>query len=78
MNSLKVRITKQNPKTDKGRNFPMCVSALVNFGSEHKLDIQRMEGTFGTGINQGHAIFNLAANHKPKDQLEFYKSLLDF
>jgi hypothetical protein len=64
-----------NPEIDKGRNFPMCVSALVDLGSEQKLDVQLVVGTFGSGLKPGPASFNLAAIHTPKGPITFYKSL---
>jgi hypothetical protein len=64
-----------NPEIDKGRNFPMCVSALVDLPSGRKLDVQLVVGTFKSGVKTEPASFNLAAIVTPNGQINFVKSL---
>lgn len=64
-----------NPEIDKGRNFPMCVSALVDLGADQRLDVQLVVGTFQTGAGTGPAGFHHAAVFKPNGPIKFYKSL---
>ena len=64
-----------NPEVDKGRNFPMCVSALVDLAANRKLDVQLVVGTFKSDITTGPASFHHAAIVTPSGQIEFVKSL---
>jgi hypothetical protein len=64
-----------NPEIDKGRNFPMCVSALVELPGKRKLDLQLLVGTFKTGVKTGPASFHHAAIVAPNGQISFIKSL---
>ena len=42
-----------DPEADKGRDFPMCVSALVDLTTNRKLDVQLVVGTFKSGVKTG-------------------------
>ena len=64
-----------NPAVDKGRNFPMCVSTLVDLPAKRKLEVSLVVGTFKSGIKTGPASFNLAAIVAPNAQINFIKSL---
>ena len=64
-----------NPEVDKDRDFPMCVSAVIDLGNKHKLDVMLVVGTFKTGIHDGPASFFLAAIHSQNGKLDFLKSL---
>jgi len=44
-----------DPAVDRGRNFPMCVSALVNLTGKRRLDVQLVVGSFKGGIRAGPA-----------------------
>jgi hypothetical protein len=46
-----------NPAVDSGRNFPMCVAALVNLAGERKLNVLLNVGTFKGGVKAGPASF---------------------
>jgi hypothetical protein len=64
-----------NPEVDKGRDFPMCVSAVVDLTGKRKLDVQLVVGTFKSGIKTGPASFHHAAILAPGGQIDFVKSL---
>jgi hypothetical protein len=64
-----------NPEVDKGSDFPMCVSALIDLGGKQRLDVMLVVGTFKTGVQTGPASFCLAAIHSPSGPLNFLKSL---
>jgi hypothetical protein len=64
-----------NPEIDKGRNFPMCVSAVVDLAGKRKLDVQLVVGTFKSGVKTGPASFHHAAILVPNGQTNFVKSL---
>ena len=64
-----------NPEIDRGRNFPMCVSALVDLAINEKLDVQLVVGTFKSGVDTGPASFHHAAVFTPSGKIEFVKSL---
>ncbi len=64
-----------NPEIDKGRDFPMCVSALVDLAGNRKLDVQLAVGTFKSGVRTGPASFHHAAVLAPNSQIDFVKSL---
>jgi hypothetical protein len=64
-----------NPEVDKGRDFPMCVSALVDLAANRNLDVQLVVGTFKSGVTTGPASFHHAAIVAPSGQIEFVKSL---
>jgi len=64
-----------NPAADKARDFPMCVSALVDLTANRKLDVQLVVGTFKSGVAAGPASFHHAAVVTSSGQIEFIKSL---
>jgi hypothetical protein len=64
-----------NPEADKGRDFPMCVSAVVDLGGKQRLDVMLVVGTFKTGVHPGPAGFCLTAIQSPNGQTKFLKAL---
>jgi hypothetical protein len=64
-----------NPEFDKGRNFPMCVSASIDLAVNRKLDVALVVGTFKSGVSTGPASFHHAAIVTPSGQIESVKSL---
>lgn len=64
-----------NPEVDKGRNFPMCVSAVVELAGRGKLDVMLAVGTFRSGVTAGPASLWLVAITSPGGQTTFVKSL---
>jgi hypothetical protein len=64
-----------NPEIDQGRNFPMCVSALVDLGADQRLDVELVVGSFKSGVGPGPASFHHAAVLIPNGPIKFYKSL---